>query len=354
MTEQETMRAVVFDGVGKVSVVRRPVPRIQAPGDAIIKVGVAALCGSDLHWYRGHMDIPTGFIPGHEFTGAIHELGTEVGGFSVGDAVVATFSTQCGECFYCQKGQTSRCGKGYLFGNSAGTMSIDGGQAEYVRVPQATSTLFLRPPSIPESLLVLMGDIFPTGYFAASRFLKHLPAAEAKSTVVAVVGCGPVGICAVAAALTWADTVFAIDPVAERVAEAGRIGAIPLTLGDDTAARIREATGGRGADVALEVVGMPDAMRLCIDMVRPFGHVSSVGVQTADLTLHGPTLYSKNITIAWGRCPVRGVFTDALACLEQVQDKVAFLCETRMSLDDAVEAYRLFNDRKVHKVLLTP
>lgn len=210
---------------------------------------------------------------------------------------------------------------------------------------------------------MLMGDIFPTGYFAASRFLEPLPREEAKRTVTAVVGCGPVGICAVASALTWCDTVFAIDRVPERLAEAERLGARPVLLpvGADGASlhepvvsAIREATGGRGADVVLEVVGLPDAMHLCIDLVRPFGSISSVGVQTAELSFSGPALYAKNVTIAWGRCPVMGIFEKALACLAQVQDKVGFLCETRMRLEDAEEAYELFAAHKVHKVLLTP
>ncbi|KAM0323526.1 hypothetical protein ACHAQA_008807 [Verticillium albo-atrum] len=241
-------------------------------------------------------------------------------------------------------------------GNSAGALSIDGGQAEYVRVPYASSTLVHAPKDIPERLLVLMGDIFATGYFAASRFLKGLSKQEAKETVVAVVGCGPVGICAIAAALTWCDVVYAIDMVPERLAEAERLGAkpLPLTGGPDPVQVIKDATQGRGADITLEVVGTPDALKLCMDMVRPFGSISSVGVQTTTLELDGPSLYAKNVTIAWGRCPVRGIFDDALACLVQVQEKVSFLCDHHMRLEEAEEAYKLFNDRKVHKVLLTP
>lgn len=241
-----------------------------------------------------------------------------------------------------------------LTGNSAGTASIDGGQAEYVRVPHANQTLVKTPSEVRESLLVLMGDIFPTGYFAASRFLKSLTPSEAKETTVAVVGCGPVGICAIATALTWCERVFAIDLVPDRLEEARKLGAIPISLENDPAAKIKEATSGRGADVALEVVGSPESLSLCLDIVRPFGSVSSVGVQTSTLALDGPSVYNKNLTIAWGRCPVRGIFDDALACLAKVQDQVAFLCERTVPLEDAVKAYKLFNDRKVHKLLLKP
>lgn len=198
-----------------------------------------------------------------------------------------------------------------------------------------------------------MADIFPTGYFCASRFLKNLPRPQAESSVIAVVGCGPVGICAIAAASTWCKNIFAIDMVPDRLAEAKRLGATSINLTQNPKAAIEAATGGRGADIVLEVVGTPEAMELSIGLVRPFGSISSVGVQTSPVTFDGPTLYAKNVTIAWGRCPVRGVFEDALACLRHVQDMVAFLCECEMSIEDAVEAYKLFNDRKVHKVLLT-
>ncbi|KAK2670443.1 Polyketide synthase, enoylreductase domain [Fusarium oxysporum f. sp. vasinfectum] len=348
------MRAVVFKGVGQVAVEDRPKPEIVHPTDVILKVKVSALCGSDLHWYRGHQTIPTGFIPGHEFIGVVSEKGSQVNTVDIGDVVVATFSTQCGQCFYCLKKQTSRCSNNFLFGNSAGINSIDGGQAEFVRVPQADSTLIKAPPQIPEHLLVLMGDIFPTGYFCATRFLKHMSKEEAKSSVIAVVGCGPVGICAIATALTMSDTVYALDLVPERLAEAEKLGAKPLLITEDPVAAIKKATEGRGVDIALEVVGTVDSLQLCLDMVRPFGEISSVGLQTQTLPLDGPTLYGKNVTIAWGRCPVRGIFEDALSCLADVQDKVSFLCAYTVSLEDAAQAYEVFSQRKVHKVLLKP
>ncbi|KAL0934054.1 alcohol dehydrogenase GroES-like domain-containing protein [Colletotrichum truncatum] len=197
-----------------------------------------------------------------------------------------------------------------------------------------------------------MGDVFPTGYFCASRFLQPLKPEVAKKTAVVVVGCGPVGICAIASALTWSDTVYAIDMVPERLEEAARLGAKPLS--GDVVAAVKAATDGRGADVVLEVVGGPEAFALCLEMVRPFGHISSVGVQAKPLTLSGPLLYGKNVTIAWGRCPVYGIFDEALQCLIKVQDQVAFLCEKQMRLEDAVEAYELFNARKEHKIILTP
>ncbi|SPJ85499.1 related to alcohol dehydrogenase [Fusarium torulosum] len=351
---KETMRAVVFKEVGRVVVEDRPMPRIEDSRDAIIKVTAAGLCGSDLHWFRGHQKLPGDFIPGHEIVGQIASVGSSVSKFKIGQPVVASFSSQCGDCFYCHKRQTSRCPEYYLFGNRSTERDIDGGQAEYVRIPYADSTLTLAPKSIPDKLLVLMGDIFPTGYFCASRFLKRMEPEEAKKTVVAVVGCGPVGICAIASALTWSDTVYAIDMVPDRLAEAEKIGAKPLLLSDNPAETIRAATEGRGADLALEVVGGQEPFNLCMDLIRPFGIISSVGVQTHDLTFKGPMLHGKNVTIEWGRCPVYGIFDESLECLVKVQDKVSFLCDKQMKLEDAVEAYEIFDNRKAHKIILVP
>ncbi|KAL3465590.1 chaperonin 10-like protein [Aspergillus heterothallicus] len=347
-----TMRAVVFKDVGKIVVEDRPVPRIIEPTDAVLKVKVAGICGSDLHWFRGHQQVEVGFIPGHEFVGTVHAVGGSVKGFKVGDDVVSPFTAQCGECFYCQKKQTSRCEKSALFGNRSGGIGIDGGQAEYVRVPFADTTLVHSPSTVPSELQILMSDIFPTGYFCAARFLKNMAFKEAQESVVAVVGCGPVGICAIASALNWCPNVYAIDMVPERLAEAERIGAKGLQINDNPEAAIQKATNGRGADVVLEVVGSADAMRLSLSIMRPFGCVSSIGVYPGEYTFSGPLLHAKNATIAWGRCPVRGIFDEALDCLARVQDKVAFLCNLHMGLEDAPKAYEIFDQRKAHKVVL--
>ena len=177
------------------------------------------------------------------------------------------------------RGQASRCSKGELFGNSVPANTVDGGQAEYVRCPLADSTFVKTPSGIPEEMLVLMADIFPTGYFAASRFLKGLNDRDRKEYTAVAIGCGPVGICAITCALTMVDKVYAIDSVPERLEQAEKLGAIPINLNDDPAAKIKEATGGRGADVVMELVGHADAFHLAFDMIRPFGQISSIGVQ---------------------------------------------------------------------------
>ena len=216
----------------QVEVEDRPCPTLKHPTDAILKVTSTALCGSDLHFYRGHLKCPPNFICGHEFVGEIVEKGDSVSQFNIGDKVVVPFYTACGECYYCVRGQASRCSKGELFGNSAPANTIDGGQAEYVRTPLADTTLVAAPKDIPEEMLVLMADIFPTGYFAAARFLKDLPERDRKEFTAVVIGCGPVGICATVCALTMCDNVVCIDSAEDRLKETERLGAKTINLKD--------------------------------------------------------------------------------------------------------------------------
>lgn len=197
-----------------------------------------------------------------------------------------------------------------------------------------------------------MADIFPTGYFAASRFLKNLDERDRKDFTAVCVGCGPVGLCAIACAVTMVDKVYAIDSVPERLEEAKALGAIPIHLTEqDPVAEVKKATDGRGADVVMEIVGHPDALQLSLDLVRPWGSISSVGMHNHALHLEGFQLYSKNATMAFGRCPVRSIFEDALKLLVKQQDKVRWLSGKTMSLEEAPQAYKDFEARKVHKVL---
>ncbi|RAH47329.1 alcohol dehydrogenase family protein, partial [Aspergillus brunneoviolaceus CBS 621.78] len=346
-----TMRAVVFRGPYEVAVEERPTPKLQTPKDVILRVSTSALCGSDLHFYRGHLKCPTNFICGHEFVGTIAEKGKEVANFEVGDEVVVPFYATCQECYYCVRGQASRCSQGFLFGNSAPANTIDGGQAEYVRVPLASTTLVPKPSTIPDHMLVLMADIFPTGYFAASRFLANLTQRDRDEYTVAIVGCGPVGLCTIVSALTMVSKVYAIDSVPERLAEAERLGAIPLPLSSDPVAKIRSVTDGRGADVVIEVVGHADAFMMCFDMVRPWGTIHSTGVHSEMLPLNGQLCYGKNVTMAFGRCPVRSIFDEALAIFQKVYPKLEFLCSHVVPLEEAPQAYRDFEARKAHKIV---
>ncbi|BCS12027.1 hypothetical protein ALUC_50073A [Aspergillus luchuensis] len=363
------MQAVVFKGPLEVTLEQRPIPQIQDPTDVIVKVRYTALCGSELHVFRGHQPSTTGFIMGHEFTGEIVETGSEVHNFHTGDLVVSPFTVSCGECFYCVRGCSSRCAKSQLYGSAV----LDGGQADYVRVPLADSTLVAAPKEIDEKKLVLMADIFPTGYFASNNAFKGMDEATVQESTVLLFGCGPVGICALISALEYRPRhLIAVDSVPDRLELAGRLGAEPWnfqTQADGLRERVKELTEGRGADVAIEVVGHSSALAMAFEMLRPWGRISSVGVHNGEIPWTGNQAYGKNLQIQMGRCPVRsrlivllvdyfeaenwftGTFEDALKLLVQKQDTLNFMVTDVRPLSEAVQAYDDFNHMRSQKII---
>ncbi|KAK1640273.1 alcohol dehydrogenase GroES-like domain-containing protein [Colletotrichum phormii] len=354
MSTSGTMRAVVFNGPQSVSVEQRPIPTIQDDGDVIVKVQATALCGSELHVFRGHQPSETGFIMGHEFTGTVVEKGAAVTSLDIGDRVVSPFTSSCMQCFYCKNGYTSRCVRSKLFGCG----KLDGGQAEYVRIPDADGTAMKAPTTISDNALVLMADIFPTGFFGAKSGFNLLKEEERSNATAVVIGCGPVGLCAVISALEYRPKhLFAIDSVDSRLELAKSLGAEPLNFMTDRAGmekRIKEVTDGRGADVVIEVVGLSPALRTAFDITRPFGVIASIGVHNGEIPWTGTEAYGKNLRLQMGRCPVRAIFPEALALLEKKQDKLGFMFDRIMPLSEAVEGYALFDQMKVQKVIFTP
>lgn len=188
-----------------------------------------------------------------------------------------------GDCFYCMKGFTARCEKSLLFGSPG----LDGGQAEYVRVPYADSTVAKAPNTISDRALLLMADIFPTGFFGIKSALSMSPTVDVTQSTIVVIGCGPVGLCAVACASNLnPQHLFAIDAVESRLEEARKLGAKPLNFQRDPEGmkkEVLEATNGRGADMVVEVVGLSPALRTAFELVRPFGVISSIGVHNAEV-----------------------------------------------------------------------
>jgi len=348
---KDTMKAVVFKGPHKVELEDRPIPKIQDAGDIIVKVEYTALCGSELHVFRGHQPSPTGFIMGHEFTGRITEVGSDVKTLKEGDLVVSPFTTSCGDCFYCKQGFSSRCAKSQLFG-SAG---LDGAQAEYVRVPLAESTVMKAPEGIQENALVLMADIFPTGYFAAYNAFRQLTEEQIKESTVVLLGCGPVALCALVNILDYKPKhLLAVDAVESRLDLAKGLGAEPWnfqTNGEGLEKRVKELTDGRGADVVIEVVGLSPALKLGFDLLRPWGIISSVGVHNAEIPWSGNQAYGKNLRVQMGRCPVRSIFPEALAKLKEKQDSLGFMFDKVMPLSEAIEGYEIFDQMKAQKVV---
>lgn len=313
------MKAVVFKEPHKVAVEDRPIPKIKEPTDIIVKVIYSALCGSELHVFRGHQKSPTGFIMGHEFTGTVEEVGPEVKGFSKGDQIVSPFTTSCGKCFYCRKGYSSRCEKCQLYGTAA----LDGAQAEFVRVPLADTTAMKAPKGIEDKALVLMADIFPTGYFAASNAFKDMKKEEIAEATVVLIGCGPVGLCALINAENYKPRhLLAVDAIPSRLDLAKSLGAEPWNFKEDREGldkRVQDLTNGRGADVVIEVVGLEAALKMGFELLRPWGVISSVGVHNEQIPWSGNQAYGKNLRIQMGRCPVRSIFPQALEILEQKQ-----------------------------------
>lgn len=192
-------------------------------------------------------------------------------------------------CFYCQNGFSSRCVHSLLFGCER----LDGGQAEFVRVPLADGTLLKAPRTIDDKALVLMADIWPTGYFGATNAFRMLGPCDPSQATVVVIGCGPVGLCAIIAALEFKPKhLFAIDGIESRLRLAADLGATPLNFQTDRAVMeeaIKKASDGRGADAVIEVVGLSPALRTAFDLLRPWGVLSSIGVHNGEVCASAPT-----------------------------------------------------------------
>ena len=316
---KNTMKAVIFKEPHKIAVEDRPIPKIKESTDVIVKVIYSALCGSELHVFRGHQRSPTGFIMGHEFTGTVAEAGSDVKKFKKGDQIVSPFTISCGECFYCTKGYSSRCENCQLYGTAA----LDGAQAEFVRVPLADSTAVKAPDDIEDKTLVLMADIFPTGYFAANNAFKEMKKEEIAEATVVLIGCGPVGLCALINAENYKPkNLLAVDAIPSRLELAQSLGAEPWNFKEDRDGldkRIKDLTNGRGADVVIEVVGLEAALQMGFELLRPWGVISSVGVHNEQIPWSGNQAYGKNLRVQMGRCPVRSIFPQALDMLKEKQ-----------------------------------
>lgn len=307
------MRAITFVDIETLECGTVPDPAIREPGDAIVEIAVAGLCGSDLHPYLGReRGLDAGTVMGHELVGRVLEVGANVDSFRPGDRVVAPFTTSCGTCFYCRAGLTARCPAGQLLGWVQDGRGLHGAQAEHVRVPLAGSTLVAVPEDVDDDAVALLaGDVLATALFAAEL------AGVRPDDTVAVVGCGPVGLLAVRAVLErGAREVIALDRVASRLALAEQFGATPLQAagtGSDAVGFVRDRTDGRGADRTIEAVGSPEATRIAADLLRPGGVLAAIGVHTEPhLALTPGELYDRNLTYAAGRCPARRLLPAAL------------------------------------------
>lgn len=342
----ETMKGVCFQSVGQVSASTIPDPVIGEDRDAIIRVSMAGLCGSDLHPFWGReTGLDAGTVMGHELVGELVELGEGVSGrcgLEVGDRVFAPFSTNCGTCFYCIQGLSSRCVEGALFGWVENGKGLEGCQSEYVRIPLADSTLMKVPEGLSDESALLLGDNFSTGYYCAEM------AGVQSGGVYVVVGCGTVGqMCVIAARAMGAEKIFALDFVAERRAQARRLGAIDLEPNDAAIKEIRQATGGRGADAVMELVGVPAAQQMAYQCVRPGGVLSVIGCHCTPHFAFSPSeAYDKNLTYKTGRCPARHYMESLAPRVVGGEFDLSGFVTHRFGVDQAEKAYDVFSNRR--------
>lgn len=348
------MKAVTFGGFRTVDYESIEDPELEQPDDAIVKVDLTAICGSDLHPYHEREEgLDPGTVMGHEFVGEIVDMGSEVRGLKRGQRVYSPFSTSCGRCAACVSGLTSRCPRGQLFGWVGGGEGLDGAQAEYVRVPLASSTLRAIPDGLGDEQALLLGDVFSTGWFCAEM------AGVQPGGVYAVVGCGPVGILAILAAREMgAEIIYAVDAVPARLSMAQEAGAVPVDFSaEDPVQVLKEASDGRGADGVMEAVGSFGAERSAIELVRPGGTIAVVGVHTDEVFAFSPgEAYDKNLTYRVGRCPARRYMEELAPRLLARDPGISRVISHRLPLSDAPEAYRLFDEKRdgCTKVVLTP
>lgn len=345
------MKALVYNGPGRKALEERPKPRVEAPGDAVVRIVKTTICGTDLHILKG--DVPTcepGRVLGHEGVGIVEEIGSGVTMFKPGDHVLISCITACGLCDYCRRGLFSHCRTGgWILGHR-----IDGTQAEYVRAPHADSSLHHIPAGADEEALVMLSDILPTGFECGVLNGKVKPGSS-----VAIVGSGPIGLAALLTAQFYSPAqIIMVDLDDNRLEVARRFGATATvnSAGGGAAAKVMELTGGVGVDAAIEAVGVPATFELCEDIVAPGGVIANVGVHGVKVDLHIERLWAHNITITTAL--VDTVSTPML--LKTVESKKVdpgLLVTHRFALDDILDAYDTFGraaDSKALKVVISP
>lgn len=337
------MRGLVLAGTRRIELRDDlPEPVVADPGDAVVEVEAAGLCGSDLHPWAGREPAATGVVQGHEAVGRVVEVGPDVTTVAAGDRVVVPFTTSCGTCGPCTDGLSSRCTSSRLFGWGApgqpAAAALHGGQAERLRIPHADGTLLVVPDDLDPATALLLCDNAPTGWYVARR-------AEVRpGTRVAVVGCGAVGLCAVAAALDLgAVEVVAIEPEAARRAAAVEVGATTAVAPD-------EAEDLGTFDAVIEAAGPIDAQALAARLAGIGATIAIAAVQTADRFGVDPVLaYDRNLTVRAGRAPVRSILDELFPRVldgSVLLPTDAVMTERGVDLVDGPRAYARFAARE--------
>lgn len=339
------MKALVYKGIGSVGLEERPRPKLQSPTDAIIKLSKTTICGTDLHIRGGDVATCTpGRILGHEGVGIVEEVGASVTAFREGEKVLISCISSCASCEYCRRGMYSHCTTGgWILGNT-----IDGTQAEFVRVPHAASSLYPIPATANEDALVMLSDIFPTGLECGVLNGKVQP-----GSTVAIIGAGPVGLAALITAQLYSPSlIIMIDRDLNRLESAKNLGVhytIDPTNGE-TAQNVKSITDGKGCDTVIEAVGIPATFELCQEIVAPGGTIANVGVHGTKVDLHLEKLWSQNISITTRLVDtvttpmlLKMVFSGRIDPSNMITHKFAF--------GDIEEAYKTFGAAAEHKAL---
>ncbi|HEX6342640.1 zinc-binding dehydrogenase [Umezawaea sp.] len=344
------MRATTIHGPGDIRVEDVPDAALAEPTDAVVRVELACVCGSDLWAYRGVSERQPGQRIGHEFVGEVVDVGSEVASVRVGDRVIAPFTWSDGTCAYCAAGVQTSCPNGGIWGQRG----HDGGQGEAVRVPQADGTLVRVPGDADAALLpafLSLSDVMGTGHHAA------LAAGVVPGSVVAVVGDGAVGLCGVlAASRLGAERVIALGRHEDRAAVARLFGATDQVSerGGAAVERVRELTGGLGASAVLECVGTAQSWETALGVVRDGGRVGYVGVPHGPEGLSLKDLFGRNVGVSGGVAPVRQYLPELLADVLAGRLDPSPVFDRAVPLEEVADAYRAMEDRKALKVVLKP
>jgi len=344
------MRAVTYQAPGEVRVEDRPEPELEARDDAIVRIEASGICGSDLHIYHGRVRIEPGFTIGHEFVGTVTAAGADVTRVAVGDRVLGCYHSACGTCFFCLRCLYHKCDHMRTFGHGAVLGSLQGTQADQALVPNANLTLRKVPQGLSDDVALFAGDVMGTGYHAVQE------SATRPGDSIAVLGLGPVGLCAVQVAVaSGAGPVLAIDTVAQRLEVAAGFGAIPVHLTEQNPREVvKQSTGGRGVDAAIDAVGHPDALDLAVRLTRKAGTVVAIGVYAEPCQVHMGLVWIKALGIRTGHANVIGHVDRVLGMLSSGSLDPTPLVTHHMSLEDAPEAYGVYDRREALKIVLTP
>lgn len=345
------MKALVFHGPGKRAWEDVPDPHIQDPTDAIVRVDAVTICGTDLHILGGDVpEVTDGRILGHEAVGTVVEVGPGVQTLSPGDRVLVSCVTACGRCRYCRDTSYGQClgGGGWILGHL-----IDGTQAEQVRVPFADNSTHRVPDGVSDEQMLMLADILPTSYEVGVLNGRVKPA-----DIVVIIGAGPIGLAAILAAKLMSPShIVAVDLADTRLDAATAFGAdiVVNSSRDDVAAIVRDLTGGLGADVTMEAVGIPATFEQAVALVRPGGHVANIGVHGKPATLHLEDIWIKNLTITTGLVDTYSTPT-LIGLVDSGRLDTSSMITHRFVLDQFEEAYDVFSragETGALKVLLT-